>query len=113
MVATAKKQDRNPNSQQATLDTDYTPNENDIIDDILRRVIALAPSFSAAIAAQIEAEARKQWGGDRPYIGKRSGMGTSARNAAIKRDYLNGEHFHLMERRYGLGRSRLNEIIKS
>lgn len=110
MVATAKK---NQIPQQASLENSYTPNENDIIDDILRRVIALAPGFSAAIAAQIEAEARKQWGGDRPYIGKRSGMGTSARNEAIKRDYLNGEHFHLMERRYGLCRSRLNEIIKS
>lgn len=110
MVATAKK---NQVPQQASLENSYTPNENDIIDDILRRVIALAPGFSAAIAAQIEAEARKQWGGDRPYIGKRSGMGTSARNAAIKRDYLAGEHFHLLERRYGLCRSRLNEIIKS
>lgn len=104
MVTTEKKQ---------TTTTTYTPNENDIIDDILRRVIAMAPSFSAALAARVEAEARQQWGGDRPYIGKRSGLGTSARNAAIKRDYLAGEHFHLMERRYGLGRSRLNEIIKS
>ena len=109
MVTTEKKQ----NPQQTTLDTDYIPNENDIIDDILRRVIAMAPGFSAALAARVEAEARQQWGGDRPYIGKRSGMGTSARNAAIKRDYLAGEHFHLMERRYGLSRSRLWEIIKS
>ena len=89
------------------------PNENDIIDDILRRVIAMAPGFSAALAAQIDKETRQQWGGDRPYISLRRGAGTSSRNAAIKRDYLAGEHIPLLERRYGLGKSRLWEIIKS
>lgn len=91
----------------------FEPNENDIIDDILRRVIAMAPGFSAALAVQIDKEARAKWGGDRPYIGIRSGAGTSSRNAAIKRDYLAGEHIPLLERRYGLGKSRLWEIIKS
>lgn len=99
-----------PKQDQAPV---YTPNENDIIDDLLRRVIALSPQFSAALAAQIDAEARKQWGGDRVYIGKRSGLGSSTRNQAIKRDYLAGEHFHLLERRYNLSKSRLFEIIKS
>jgi Mor family transcriptional regulator len=91
----------------------YQPNENDIIDDILRRVIAMAPSFSAALAAQIDKEARQQWGGDRPYIGIRPGTGHSGRNAAIKRDYQAGESIPLLERRYGLGKSRIWEIIKS
>ena len=91
----------------------FKPNENDIIDDILRRVIAMAPNFSAALAAQVDREARKQWGGDRPYISVRSGAGTSSRNAAIKRDYRAGEHIPLLERRYGLSKSRLWEIIKS
>lgn len=92
----------------------YTPNPNDIIDDILRMVVAMAPGFSAALAAQVEKQARNQWGGDRPYIGKRSGSGTSTRNASIKRDYWQcGERIALLERRYGLSKARLWEIIKS
>ena len=89
------------------------PNENDIIGDILQRVIALFPSLSSEVAAQIDKEARQQWGGDRPYIGIRSGAGHSSRNAAIKRDYQAGERIPLLERRYGLGKSRIWEIIKS
>ena len=89
-------------------------NENDIIDDILRRVISMAPGFSAALAKQVDKEARAQWGGDRPYISLRRGGGTSARNASIKRDYWqNGEHIPLLERRYSLSKTRLWEIIKS
>lgn len=92
----------------------YVPNENDIIDDILRRVIAMAPSFSESLAEQIDKQARAHWGGDRPYIASRSGAGTSARNAAIKRDYWQGgERIPLLERRYGLSKSRLWEIIKA
>lgn len=91
----------------------FEPNENDIIDDILRRVIAMAPGFSAALAAQIDKETREQWGGDRPYISLRRGAGTSSRNAAIKRDYLAGERILLLERRYALSPRRIWQIIKS
>lgn len=92
----------------------YIPDESDIICDILGLVIAMAPGFSAALAAQVDREARARWGGDRPYISKRAGEGSSTRNAAIKRDYWErGEHIPLLERRYGLGKTRLWEIIKS
>lgn len=120
MVTTATARTNQPRPQPlldaAPSDAAYTAyeaNENDIINDVLRRVIAMAPGFSAVLAAQIDREARAKWGGDRPYIGTRSANSHSARNAAIKRDYLAGEHFNLLERRYGLGRSRLWEIIKS
>ena len=91
----------------------FEPSDNDIIDDILARVIALTPGFSAAIARQVASEAREQWGGDRPYVARKVGEGYSSRNESIKKDYLAGEHIHLLERRYGLKRSRLWEIIKS
>lgn len=93
--------------------SEYTYHENDIIGDILRRVITLFPGLSPEIAAKIDKEVRQQWGGDRPYIGIRSGAGYSSRNAAIKRDYQAGERIPLLERRYGLGKSRIWEIIKS
>ncbi len=99
--------------QADLITTPFEPNENDIIDDILRRIIALTPGFTAAMAAQVDKQVREQWGGDRPYISLRRGGGASSRNAAIKRDYLAGEHIPLLERRYKLGKSRLWEIIKS
>lgn len=94
--------------------TQFEPNENDIIDDILRRVIAMAPGFSVALAEQVDKEARAQWGGDRPYISKQCGGGKSTRNDAIKRDYWQkGERIPLLERRYGLSSRQLWYIIKS
>lgn len=101
------------NKPAPDLDAEFTPCENDIIDDILRRVIALAPGFNAALAAQVDKAAREQWGGDRVYIGLRRGAGVSTRNAAIKRDYLAGEHIPLLERRYKLSRARIWQVIKS
>jgi Mor family transcriptional regulator len=102
-----------PIQQGELIEPYYQSNENDIINDILRRVIALAPGFSAALADQIDKDARAQWGGDRIYIAARSGLCTSQRNEKIKRDYLAGERIGLLERRYSLRRARIWEIIKS
>lgn len=86
---------------------------DDVIEYTLACVLAMAPQLSAAIVQQASAQVREVFGGDRVYISRRAGEGTSARNAQIKRDYLAGEHIPLLERRYGLKRSRLWEIIKS
>lgn len=92
----------------------YQPTRDDIIDDMLSLVLTLAPGFTAALAAQADAQIRARWGGDRPYIAARRGAGSSARNAAIRRDYWqNGERIPLLERRYGLSKSRIWEILKS
>lgn len=92
--------------------TAYAGNENDLIDDILMRVIALTPGFSAAVAAQVASETRDRWGGDRVYI-QRKGDTLSSRNASIKRDHAAGERIPLLERRYGLSKARLWQIIQS
>lgn len=42
--------------------SDLSLNEPDIIDDILARVVAMAPEFSKALAAQVERHVRDQWG---------------------------------------------------
>jgi Mor family transcriptional regulator len=110
MVKIAKPQAIQAQPEEMTVSE---PNENDIIDDILRRVIAMAPGFSEALAAQIDKEARAQWGGDRPYISLRRGDGRSTRNANIKRDYLAGERVPLLERRYGLSARQIWNVIKA
>ena len=85
--------------------------DNDIVSDILKRVVALAPSFSAELAVRIDREVREHWGGDRPYIARRAGEGTSARNDAIRRDHQAGERMGLLCRRYGLSRQRIHQIL--
>jgi Mor family transcriptional regulator len=84
---------------------------DDIVCDILRRVVALSPAFTAALAAQVDRQVREHWGGDRPYIARRAGEGTSSRNAAIRRDHRNGERIGLLCRRYGLSRQRIYQIL--
>lgn len=90
----------------------YEPSANDLIGDLLSRVIAMAPGFSVALAAQIEREAREKWGGDRVYVQRKGGT-LSQRNATIKREHQAGERTALLSRRHGLSATRLWEIINS
>lgn len=90
--------------------------QDDIIDDILRRVIEMAPAFSEALARQIAEEARREWAGERVrfyYIARRDDDMRSQRNEAIKRDYLAGERLGLLSRRYGVSERRILQIIRA
>ncbi len=90
--------------------------EEDIIDDVLRRVIEMAPSFSAALAKQIAQEVRHEWAGDTAricYIARRDDEVRSQRNDAIRRDYLAGERVGLLSRRYRLSARQIFKIVKT
>ena len=84
---------------------------DDIVADILQRVVAITPGFTAALAAQVDRDVRDLWGGDRPYIARRAGEGSSQRNAAIRRDWRAGERIGLLVRKYGLSRQRIHQIL--
>jgi Mor family transcriptional regulator len=90
-----------------------------VIEYTIACALALSPpgmraALRAYIAKEASAQVRLIFGGDRAYISRRKGEGTSLRNAAIKRDYWQGgEHIALMERRYGLSSAHLWRIIKS
>jgi len=86
--------------------------DDDIVSDILKRVVALAPNFSAELALRIDRDVREHWGGDRPYIARRAGEGTSARNDAIRRDHQAGERTGLLCRRYGLTPRQIQRILR-
>lgn len=96
--------------------TDKKPKFNDdIIDDVLRRVIEMAPEFGAALAAQIARDVRHEWAGDRArilYIARRSDELRSERNEAILREYKRGDQIALLERRHGVTQRRILQIIK-
>jgi hypothetical protein len=43
----------------------------DIVDDFIRRLLALSPGLADTVAPMLEAELRRQWGGTEPYVAKR------------------------------------------
>lgn len=87
------------------------PHSDDIVEYMLQCVLALAPSLNQAVLDAADKHMREVWGGDRPYIARRSGDGLSARNAAIRRDHQAGERIPLLMRRYGLSRFQLHRIL--
>lgn len=90
----------------------FAASDSDIIDDLLARVIALAPDFSAALAESIDKETRAKWGGDRVYISIKRGGGKSSRNQEIKHLHQMGAHVAYLQRHFDLSNSRIWEIIK-
>ncbi len=98
---------------------DLVPVHDDVIEYTIACALALSPpeirkELRDHIAKHASGQARRVFGGDRVYISRRLGEGTSERNAAIKRDYWQGgEHIPLLERRYGLSSSHIWRIIKS
>jgi len=88
------------------------PISDDIVEDILRRVIAMAPGFTAALAKKVEEGVRADWGGQKAYIGKRPGDVRNDRNAAIRKDfYMRGLHVGALCRVYKLTRVQIWRII--
>lgn len=92
--------------------------ENDIVQDILARVAeaqAKQPDkpLDEAALKKIEAMVRQQWGGDRPYIGIKTGDGHSDRNSRIYRQHLQGERAEFLARRHDMSRSQVLRIIQA
>ncbi len=118
MVKTATQTQPDPAIVEDNARLASVPITDDVVEYTIACALALSPPDMRAdirqrFAEQTSKQVRRVFGRDRVYIGVRAGEGNSARNAAIKRDYLAGEHIPLLERRYGLKRSRLWEIIKS
>lgn len=94
--------------------------ENDIVQDILARVSeaqAKQPDkpLDEAALKKIEALVRQQWGGDRPYIGIKTGDGHSHsdRNSRIYRQYLQGERVEFLAIKHSLSRSQVLRAIQA
>jgi Mor family transcriptional regulator len=89
----------------------FEPSENDIVADILAAVQQIWPELEPDKLRQAEEQIRERWGGDRPYIGRRAGHGSSARNEAIVREHQRGERLPYLARRYKLSERRILQII--
>lgn len=84
---------------------------DDLVEYQMRCFLALAPGFSEAVARQVAAHVRDNFGGAKVYVGRRAGEGMAARNEAIRRDHKAGEQMGLLERRYNMSRTQLWRIV--
>lgn len=86
-------------------------NPDDFVDVLGALVLELLPDVQAASVLALKAAVRERWGGDRPFIAKRSGEGRSERNRAIRADFQRGERVAFLMRRYHLSRMQIYRIL--
>jgi len=90
---------------------------NEFIDDATDRLLramgklGISAEVAQMVAANWQAGIMRDWGGDRPYIGKGGQDGLSRRNAAILRDWQAGERYPALARKYGISRARVCQIV--
>lgn len=87
----------------------------DFVADLLNRCAEAFGIDAPERIQALEAELRRDWGGERVYIAKtldadRCEM--TARNAAILRDSQAGERVVLLARKYGISKQRVSQIIQ-
>lgn len=99
------------------IDEDIEVVEQDIITDTLKTVAELCEKnkgvFSESVSEQTEQTIRAKWWGDRPYIARRAGEGSSERNQAIMRDYQRGERICYLANKYKISTKQVTRIVKS
>lgn len=84
--------------------------------DILQRVVMRIGEPAANVAMDLEAEIRRDWGGDRPYIAKAGEswrIQRTRREEAIRADHRNGAHPSALARKWGVSIRRIQQIIKA
>lgn len=87
---------------------------DDFVNDLLQRIVPAHAKLAGSIREQIEADIRRDYGGDRPYIGKTGEdvrAEIAARDARILRQYQAGERVPLLARRHGMSKGRIYQII--
>ena len=95
--------------QDALASVEHT---DDVVEFTLRCVLAMAPQLNEAVAQLADRHVREMFGGSRPYIARRAGVGTDARNDRIRREYLMGERISLLARRHGVSERQIMRVIK-
>lgn len=88
--------------------------EPDLILDVLERVKTRVP-LPAEVVTEVEAEARRYWGGERCYVAK-AGETPVRREAreradAIRSDFRRGERVKLLARRYDMSERHIRRIL--
>jgi DNA-binding NarL/FixJ family response regulator len=93
------------------------PETNDIVLDILKRIEAIfiaEGGLTTLDFVKVEQEVRRDWSGERPYIGKKllSDEFISSRRREVIRMVRAGESFLFIGRKFGISRQRAYMIYK-
>ncbi len=77
------------------------------------RNVGISAEVAGMVAAEWQASMERDWGGDRPYIGKASQAArqTSVRDARLLRDWHAGERMAALARKYGISDRHVRRII--
>lgn len=90
--------------------------DDDVVRDIIARVLSRWHDAPANVAADVEQEVRRDWGGDRPYIAKAGQVGEqlrSARDRQICSEHRRGERESVLARRWNISIRRIHQIIRA
>ena len=91
---------------------DFSSLEPDIVALILQKVIAMAPGFSRALAAQIEQEVKDSHGGQRIFIPKGPKRMTPEQRNAVYQDGLTGMENKEITDKHSISRRTLYRVMK-
>lgn len=80
--------------------------------DILTRVGALLPDFSADLRAIVEAQVRAEYGGTRPYIQRRGRRLTPQEQAVVCAEGVTNKPTEDIVRDHGIHRATLYRLLK-
>ena len=102
-------------SEHAVIDFDalhMVKHTDDVVEYTLRCVLALTPRLEKAVIEAAEKQVRDVFGGDRLYVARRPGEGTTQRNEEIRRLHRNGERVPYLERKFQLSARQIYRIIE-
>lgn len=91
---------------------DFTHLEPDLVTILLQKVIAMAPGFSAALAAQVEAQVRDEFGGQRLYIPKGRKRLTDQQRQAVFEDGKSSMENIEITKKHKISKVTLYKIMK-
>lgn len=91
---------------------DFSALDPDIVSVILQKVVAMAPGFSAALAQQIEAQVRQEFGGQRIFVNKVGKRMTPEQRQAVFLDGLsNMDNAEIIEK-HKISKRTLYRVMK-
>lgn len=91
---------------------DFSQLEPDIVTVMMQKIIAMAPGFSAAIAAQVEAEVRQEFGGQRHFVPKGRKRLTPEERERVYQDGLSNIDDQAIVEKHKISQRTLYRIMK-
>lgn len=89
---------------------------DDLLTDIIQRVGERAGKLPKSTLRTIEADVRRDWGGERHYIAKVGESGReqqTLRDQSIRHEHRRGDHDELIARRWGISLRRVQQILRA